>query len=241
MIVRYYWTLFILLRCKYISRAMNLPVRYFSLPRLHLFIGIVLANLIIIWLSKTVLINEIVFYNTFSEQLTYDRSIRLFENMQRFAWIGYALTPVILLIKFTLVSLVLYSGIVLCNIQYKVSLGSVFKIVIAGEIIFVFASLLKFLWFCFFAGNYDLTDLGFFYPLSLINFFKTSEVNKLWIFPLQTVNIFQVIYIVFISYGLNKVCKLGNPDSDKIVLLSYLPSLALWVALIMFLTIDTSL
>jgi hypothetical protein len=161
--------------------------------------------------------------------------------MQRFAWIGYAFTPVILLIKFSLVSLVLYAGIVLCNIQDRVSLGSVFKIVIAGEIVFVCANLLKFLWFCFFAGNYDLSDLGFFYPLSLINFFKTSEVNKLWIFPLQTVNIFQVIYIITISYGLNKVCKVENPNSDKIVLLSYLPSLVIWVALIMFLTIDASL
>jgi hypothetical protein len=220
---------------------MNLVVRYFSLTRLQLFIGIVLANLVIIWLSKSVLINEIVFYNTFSEQLTWDRSIKLFDDMQRFAWIGYAFTPVMLLIKFSLVSLVLYTGIVICNIQDKVSLGSVFKIVIASEIIFVCASLLKFLWFCFFAGNYDLNDLGFFYPLSLINFFKTSEVNKLWIFPLQTVNIFQVIYIISISYGLNKVCKVENPDSDKIVLLSYLPSLVIWMALIMFLTIDASL
>jgi hypothetical protein len=146
---------------------MNLLVRYFSLTRLQLFFAIVLANMVIIWLSKAVLINEIVFYNTFSEQLTYDRSIKLFDDMRRFAWIGYALTPVILLIKFSMVSLVLYAGIVLCNIQYKVSLGSVFKIVIAGEIVFVCANLLKFLWFYFFAGNYDLNDLGFFYPLSL--------------------------------------------------------------------------
>jgi hypothetical protein len=220
---------------------MNLLVRYFSLTRLQLFIVIVVANLLIIWLSKSVLINEIVFYNTFSEQLTWDRSIKLFDDMRRLTWIGYAFTPIILLIKFSLVSLVLYTGIVFCNIQDKVSLGSVFKIVVASEIVFVIASLLKFLWFYFFAGNYDLNDLGFFYPLSLINFFKTSEVNKLWIFPLQTVNIFQVIYIISISFGLNKVCKVENPDSDKIVLLSYLPALGLWVTLIMFLTIDASL
>jgi hypothetical protein len=220
---------------------MNLLVRYFSLTRLQLFVTIVLANLIIIWLSKSVLINEIVFYNTFSEQLTWDRSIKLFDDMRRFTWISYAFTPVILLIKFSLVSLVLYAGIVFCNIQDKVSLGTVFKIVIASEIVFVLASLLKFLWFYFFAGNYDLNDLGFFYPLSLINFFKTYEVNKLWIFPLQTVNIFQVIYIISISFGLNRVCKVENTDSDKIVLLSYLPALVLWVTLIMFLTIDASL
>ncbi|MDP3002806.1 MAG: hypothetical protein Q8N38_06745 [Bacteroidales bacterium] len=220
---------------------MSLLLRYYSLNRLQLFIGIVLANLIIIWLSGAVLINEIVFYNTFSEQLTYDRSLKLFEDLKRISWISYAFTPIMLLIKFSLISLVLYIGIVFLNIQDKVSLGSVFKIVIASEIIFVCASLLKFLWFYLFAGNYDLNDLGFFYPLSLINFFKTAEVSRLWIFPLQTVNLFQIIYIISISYGLNKVCKIEKPDSDKVVLLSYLPALVLWVALIMFLSIDASL
>lgn len=220
---------------------MNLLLRYYSLNRLQLFIGIVLANLILIWLSRSVLINEIVFYNTFSEQFTYDRSLKLFEDMRRFAWISYAFTPIILLIKFSLVSFVLYIGIVFCNIQDKVSLGSVFKIVIANEIIFVCAGFVKFLWFYLFAGNYDLNDIGFFYPLSLINFFKTIEVNRFWIYPLQTVNLFHVVYIISISYGLNKVCEIAKADSDKIVLLSYLSALVLWVALIMFLTIDASL
>lgn len=220
---------------------MNLLLRYYNLKRIHLFIGVVMANLIIAWLSKAVLINEIVFYNTFSEQLTYDRSIKLFENIRNYAWIGYALTPIVLLIKFLLISLVLYIGIIFCNLQYKVSLGSVFKIVIASDIIFVCSGLLKFLWFYLFAGNYNLNDLEYFYPLSLINFFKTDEVNKLWRFPLQTVNLFHLIYIISLSFGLNKVCKIEKADAEKIVLLSYLPALLLWVALIMFLIIDASL
>lgn len=220
---------------------MSLLFRYYSLNRLQLFIGIVLANLILIWLSKSVLINEIVFYNTYSEQLTYDRSLKLFEDLNRISWISYAFTPIMLLIKFSLVSLVLYIGIVFCNIQNKVSLGSVFKIVIASEIVFVCAGFVKFLWFYLFAGNYDLNDLGFFYPLSLINFFKTSEISRFWIFPLQTINLFHLVYIISISYGLYKVCKIEKSDSDKIVLLSYLPALVLWVALIMFLSIDASL
>ena len=220
---------------------MNLLIRYYSFKKLHLFIFIVLANLILIWLSKSVLINEIVFYNTYSEQLTYDRSLKLFEDLKRISWISYTFTPIMLLIKFSLISLVLYIGVVFCNIQDKVSLGSVFKIVIASDIVFVFAGFVKFLWFYFFAGNYDLNDIGFFYPLSLINFFKTSEVNRFWIFPLQTVNLFHLIYLVSVSYGLANICKIEKPDSDKIVLLSYLPALVLWVALLMFLSIDASL
>jgi hypothetical protein len=193
-----------------------------------------------IWLSKTLLINEVVFYNAFSEELTYDRSLKLFENFKRFSWISYALTPIILLIKFSIISLVLYTGIVFYNIHQKISLGSVFKIVTASELVFVSAGFIKFLWFYFFAGNYNLTDLSFFYPISLINFFKMGEVSRIWIYPLQTINLFHFIYVLTISFGISKVSLIDKPDSDKIVLLSYLPAIFLWIVLIMFLTLDIS-
>ena len=122
--------------------------------------------------------------------------------MKKLSWITYVFSPLILLIKFSIISFVLYIGIVLYNVQSKISLGSVFKIVIASEAIFVLAGIIKLCWFYFFAGNYDLNDLGFFYPLSLINFFKRSELSKVWVFPFQSVNIFHILYIISISYGL---------------------------------------
>lgn len=220
---------------------MNLLIRYYNLTRIQLFISIVLANVLLIWLSKSILINEIVFYNTYSEQLTYDRSLKLFEQLKSLSWISYAFTPIVLLIKFSLISFVLYIGIVFFNKHDKVSLGSVFKIVIASEVIFVVSTVVKFLWFYLFAGNYDLNDLGFFYPLSLINIFKSSDVARFWVYPLQMVNLFHLIYLFLLSFGLINVCKIKRSDSEKIVLLSYLPAVVLWVALLMFLTIDASL
>jgi hypothetical protein len=217
---------------------MSILLKYYNLKGLHIFISIVLFNLLLIWLSNTLLINEIVFYNAFSNQLTYDRSIALFENMNRYSWIGYLITPVMLLLKYTFVSLVIYSGAVVYNVHNKISLGSIFKIVIASDFVFIIAGILKFLWFVFLAGNYDFNDLSFFYPLSLINLFKKSEVGKMWIYPMQLVNVFQVLYVLSISFGLNKICSLEKSSSEKIVMVSYLPALILWIALIMFLTID---
>jgi hypothetical protein len=217
---------------------MKLLVQYFNLKGLHLFIGIALANIFLVWLSKTFLINEIVFYNAFSDQLTYERSLILFENMKKFSWISYAITPIILFLKFSMISLVIYFGIVFFNVQNKISLKSVFKIVVASELVFLIAGIIKFFWFYLFAGNYDFNDLGFFYPISLINLFTRTEVGKIWIYPLQLVNIFQVFYILIISFALNKVYLLDKSDSEKIVLSSYVPALVLWIGLIMFLTID---
>jgi hypothetical protein len=148
------------------------------------------------------------------------------------------LIPVILLIKFSFISFVIYIGVVFYNDQKKVSLGSVFKIVMASDIVFVLVGIVKFIWFYLFAGNYDLNDMQFFYPLSLINFFNRLEISKIWVYPMQTVNLFHLIYILSISWGLNKVSLIEKSDSDKIVIYSYIPAVILWVVLIMFLTID---
>lgn len=220
---------------------MNIIQQYYNLSKTKLFFGIIVCNLLIIWLSKVLLINETVFYNTYSEQLTFDRSLQLFENLKKVSWISYVFSPIVLTIKVTLISIVLYTGVFFSNLHYKISFGTICKIVIASEVVFIFAGLIKFLWFYFFAGNYDLNDLGFFYPMSLINLFNISEVSKIWIYPLQIVNIFQFIYIIALSYGLRNIGHIGESVSDKIVLSSYLPVMILWIALIMFISIDSGL
>jgi hypothetical protein len=222
----------------YVSRDATFSSGYFSQKGIYIFLLIVLANYILIWLSRNLLIDENVFYNTFSEQLTYARSMSLFENMKRFSWITYAFYPVILLVKTTLISIVLFLGIFFISINDKVAFCSVFKVVLIAESVFILPGLIKFIWFYFFVNGYTINDLEFFYPLSLINFFKRSEVLKVWVYPLQTVNVFHLIYILLISVGLNKVCLIGKSDSEKIMLWSYPPVVILWNVLIMFLLID---
>jgi hypothetical protein len=201
---------------------------------------ITVCYFIIFWLSKNVLINEVVFNNSYSEQLTYERSMRLFDEINRLSWINYVFLPLLLLLKFTFISIVLYTGVFFCDLHRKISFGIIFRIVIASEIVFVIAGFIKFLWFYLFAGNYDINEINFFYPLSLINLFHVSEVNKFWIFPLQSVNVFQVLYILFLSYGLNKAGQIERSESEKVVIYSYMPALVFWIVLIMFISIDSS-
>jgi hypothetical protein len=220
---------------------MNILIQYFRLNKGYLLLAIIVANMLIMWLSKSTLINEVVFYNTYSEQLSYNRSMELFEGLKKYSWIGYAFFPIVLLIKFSLISIIIYTGVFFCELHERISFRDVFGVVVASEIVFLIVSLVKFLWFCFFAGNYDLNDMNFFYPLSLSNLFSQSEVDKIWIFPLQIFNLFQIIYILLLSYGLYVQTGIQQAKTEKVILISYLPGLVVWVALIMFLTIDSSL
>jgi len=219
---------------------MKLLEGYFNLKRNELLLGIILVNLLLLWLSKNILVNETVFFNTYSEQMTYDRSMELFQRIRELSWATYLLYPLILIVKFSVLSLVIYTGFFLSNQQDEVTLGMIFTTVVASEVIIVIASLTKFLWFAFFAGNYTLNDMNFFYPLSLINLFRQNEVAAYWVYPLQSVNLFQVAYILMLAIGIGKVSSVKREKADIIILLTYGSALILWIAFIMFITIDIS-
>ena len=170
--------------------------------------------------------------------MTYDRSTELFKEFSEFSWISYLVFPLLLMIKFFVLSLVVYIGFFISGLQKEVTLGMIFTIVVASEIVIVLASLSKFLWFAFFAGNYTLDDVSFFYPLSLINLFGQNEVAKYWIYPLQSVNLFQVVYILMLAMGIAKISSVKREKADIIVLLTYGSAFILWIAFIMLIKID---
>jgi hypothetical protein len=214
--------------------------RYLSIKRWKLFSGIVLVNMLFILLSQTALINEIVFFNTYSEQLTYERSMELFSMMKSYSWTSYLLCPLVLIIKFSVVSLVIYIGVFFCDMQKDITMCKVFTVVIACEAVFVLAAATKLMWFIFFAGNYTLNDMHFFYPLSLVNLFRQSEIAPYWIYPLQAVNLFQLAYVIMLSAGLAKLSSVKRDTTDRIVFITYLPAITLWVVFIVFLTMDAT-
>ena len=212
--------------------------RFLAIKSWRLIIGVVFANLLILFLSQMALINEVVFFNTYSEQLTYDRAMEIFARMRSLTWVSYIITPVLLLLKFSAISVLIYIGVFFSDLHREITLGKIFKVVVVSEIVFVVASIIKLLWFIFFAGNYTLDDMSFFYPLSLLNFFSRSEVASYWVYPLQTVNIFQLVYILLLAMGLSRISSIKREKADRVVIATYVPAIAVWAALIMFLTLD---
>jgi hypothetical protein len=212
--------------------------RFLAIKSWRLIGGVVFANLLILFLSQMALVNEVVFFNTYSEQLTYDRAMEIFARMRSLTWVSYIITPVLLILKFSAISVLIYIGVFFSDLHREITLGKIFKVVVVSEIVFVVASIIKLLWFIFFAGNYTLDDMSFFYPLSLLNFFSRSEVASYWVYPLQTVNIFQLVYILLLAIGLSRISSIKREKADRVVIATYVPAIAVWAALVMFLTLD---
>lgn len=178
-------------------------------------------------------------YNSISEQLTSEQIKDYLEFQDKWQWVGYFMIPILLLIKTVLITSVLYIGVFFIN-KSVVTFKSVWRIVINSEFIFLFIPICKIIWFYFFQTNYTIEDLQYFFPLSALNFFNYKELEPWLIYPLQTFNLFELAYIIFLSYQLGTLTKTNADTGLKIVASSYIPALLLWVTIVMFFTLNYS-
>jgi hypothetical protein len=85
-----------------------------------------------------------------------------------------------------------------------------------------------------------LTDIQIFYPLSALNLFNTDSLGVWWIYPLQVLNIFEVLYLFSIAYGLFLVTEKSFSRMLAIAACSYGTGLFIWVVSVTFLTVSFS-
>ena len=179
------------------------------------------------------------YYNSLSDQLT-SKQINVYLKFQdKWEWVGYFIVPILLTFKTFLITSVIYIGVFMVN-KSVASFKSIWRIVINSEFIFLFIPICKIIWFSFFQRDYRFIDVQIFYPFSALNFIGHKGLEPWLIYPLQTINLFELAYIIYLSYQLGHLTK-TNPDTGlKIVASSYVPALFLWVTTVMFLTLNFS-
>lgn len=219
---------------------MNNYYRYF------LFCLIVLG---LSWLTKETLISDTLYFNTLADQLTYEQIETMIAQGKKWEWLGYALVPLVYLIKFSLVALVLSLGVWLATNRFWFK--SLFAVAIEAEVIFLIPVIAKLLWFLFVQPNYTLQDLQLFYPLSLLSMFDPDTLEAWWLYPLQVLNVFEVVYWGILAYLVAPLLRHQDGQETEdffgrlgqglgIVSASYGAGLVVWVALVMFLTLSYS-
>jgi hypothetical protein len=173
-----------------------------------------------------------------SEFLTDSQIKNYFEFQEKWYWLTYCYIPIIIVIKISIITTILYIGLFLNKkiLKYNLLWNSVLK----AESIFLLVPILKMLWFSFFQAKYDLNDVQNFYPISAINIIGYKNLETWFIYPLQVLNLFELYYIIYLSYEIGKLTNTNTDYGLKIVALSYVPALLLWVAVVMFFTLNYS-
>jgi|SRR5690606_4890075 len=134
------------------------------------------------------------------------------------------------------VSLILYMGLFFADLHRSFRLTSFFLIAIYAECILVIAGLVKIIVLS--AGDLSYDSLVSYYPLSITNFLDYKQIDRLFLYPLQLVNVFEFVYVFLLVYFLKEEIEISFTKSLKIVLSSYGTAMICWVVLIMFFTLN---
>lgn len=197
-------------------------------------INILLLSIITIGINY-LYFSEIIYFQTFGDQLVEERINILFKISKKWQWFGYALIPIVVLIRVGFTSICLYIGLFVVDL--KIPFRDLFKVTLLADFVFVFAGLTKMVILIFFKDVSTLYDLQF-QPLSLMELFDRESVDQLLYYPLSLVSVFELIYWLTLAWLLTEVVEKPFGSTFKTVASSYGTGLLLWVLFIMFLTVN---
>jgi len=202
---------------------------------------LIVISIIVILLTETT--NEILdinalLYNSFAEQFTKSQIENFFLLQKKWKYISYVGVPIYLMLKTSVIASIIYIGLFFSNRDLKFK--TIWDMTLKAEFVFLLLPLFKIIWFYFFQTSYTLEDVQYFYPLSALNIIGYENLEPWYIYPLQTLNLFELGYWLYLGYLIGKEIETDMDKGFKIVASSYGPALLLWVVTIMFFTLNYS-
>ncbi len=194
-------------------------------------------TLLVTILSSFVLNTEELLANNLSDQLTQNQINDALAFNKKWEWVSYISIPIILSIKITLISAALFIGLFLFN--QKATFKRIFTLVTKAEFIFIGVVIIKLVWFSF-KTQYTLEEIQYFYPLSALSIVGYEGLSPWFLYPFQTLNLFELVYWITLAYLIGKEIKISTDKAFKIVASSYGSALLIWIVAIMFISLNAN-
>lgn len=203
------------------------------------FILFSILTLVLSYAIEKILQIDVLIQNELSYKFSINELKEILNFQRKWNWILYFFIPIFLFFKIVFNSLVVYTGILFLN-NIKTDFKDVLNILLKVEFVFLLIPIIKLIWFYFFQTNYTLEDIQYFYPLSALNIIGYKGLEPWLIYPLQTLNVFELAYIIILSYQIGTITKTNADTGLKIMVSSYIPTLLLLVTIVMFFTLNFS-
>ena len=164
------------------------------------------------------------------------------ESQKKWWWVSYAVTPVLIGIKVLLVAFCLNFVKIISEKLEDVKFRDILTVVLIAEFVFVIAGFYKFFNFYLIDTDYTLETLQTYYPLSLINYKEAISTEKWLAYPLQLLNVFELMYWGVLAWGIWQLAdkKISYQRSLGYVALTYGVGLLFWVGVVCFLILSVS-
>ena len=164
------------------------------------------------------------------------------DSQKKWWWVSYAVTPVLIGIKILLVAFCLNFVKIISEKLEDVQFRDILTVVLIAEFVFIIAGFYKFFNFYLIETDYTLETLQTYYPLSLINYKEAISTEKWLAYPLQLLNVFEIMYWGVLAWGIWQLVdkKISYQRSLGYVALTYGIGLLFWVGVVCFLILSVS-
>ena len=209
---------------------------------LTLFFFIFLFLIILLFLDKTYISTDSKIFDFLAKDYPSEFVRNYMESQKKWWWVSYVTTPVLIGIKVLLVAFCLNFVKIISEKLENVKFRDILFVVLIAEFVFVIAGFYKFFNFYLVDTDYTLETLQTYYPLSLINYKEAISTEKWLAYPLQLLNVFELMYWGVLAWGIWQLAdkKISYQRSLGYVALTYGVGLLFWVGVVCFLILSVS-
>ncbi|WP_298391958.1 hypothetical protein [Hydrotalea sp.] len=201
-------------------------------PTLLFFPGFLFIQLLITFYSQTYLLTDDLYRLIVGSQMSDRQFEDYMEFVHKWQWVSYLFIPLALLLRISFAWVCLKAGSFVTDCFTQ---SSFWKICVQAEIVFAVGAVAGLLYTEFFVDVETLEQLSI-NPFSL-QLFLSQSVPKWSNYFFNTLNLFELSYVLFLAYLLAAESKRMFLPSLRFVASTYLPGLALWVLLVSYLSV----
>jgi hypothetical protein len=202
----------------------------------YLFLIYVIISLALVYGYTHYIIQDEMYYNSIGDRLSSERIREMLDNQKKFQWLGYLFIPLKLIIKIGFTTVCIYLGAALMD--YSIRFAEVFKVCLLAELIFMIGSLVLFALQLFFSKGETFAELQKLDYFSLYALFRSSDLPGYLSYPLQVINVFEIIYWILLAAGLQFFLQKPFSRMFSFVLGTYGIGLLCWIIFVVFMTIN---
>ena len=193
---------------------------WFSFNTFGLFVLICLTYVALLFVKRIFIIDTIAAFEVLNER----GDIWVFDLIYS---IQYLSVPIFLAWKWTWTSLLLWIGCFMFG--YRIHFNQLWKMVMLAEVLFFIPEVLKVVWYTLFYNDPTYNDYLAFYPFSIINLIDYTQIAPEYLYPLKSLNIFEIIYWPLLTLGIYFLSGKKFKISSYIVLSTYTLFFLVWL------------
>ena len=203
---------------------------------------VIFFSLILIYLDKTYITTDSKIFDFLAKDYPSSVVQNYMDSQKKWWWVSYVTTPVLISIKVLLVAFCLNFVKIISEKLEDVKFRDILTVVLIAEFVFIIAGFYKFFNFYLIDTDYTLETLQTYYPLSLINYKEAISTEKWLAYPLQLLNVFELMYWGILAWGIWELAdkKISYQRSLGYVALTYGIGLLFWVGVVCFLILSIS-